>query len=334
MKNKGLIIMTLVMVLVLAVSLTTATYAWFSNEGSAKVTAIDFSVGNSSDIIIGVSATNAYKSTNVSQADFYSGSTSYDANGNSWTGDVNALGTEVNTGLSLAGMDKAVYSATNVTLTGTKTATLDDYTGGQGTAITAGINPDASGHQVIKAAGNSTNGSFDVSSIEAAVKQTDYLDTSFGAVAGKDNVLAYGCLIHIRPTDTAKTTLGLNAAVHVAYSIDGAALTEVDVYGTKGYGDLRSSVAAFSLPTVEIDSVTKSFSSSIVPAAGDGYVWIELAKASNTSTPLGTAAADIKQLRLIIYICGEDEDCVTDGTGVGSTITIEFLSINQTQWAA
>ena len=52
MKKKGLIVATIVMVLVLAVSLTTATYAWFTTSDSTSIEGFNLTVvaGNAMNI--------------------------------------------------------------------------------------------------------------------------------------------------------------------------------------------------------------------------------------------------------------------------------------------
>ena len=339
MKKKGLIISSIVMVVVLIASLTTATYAWFSNEGSATVTSINFAVGSSSDIVIGVAATNKYKSE-ATQADFYSDGITYTANSNSWDGDNNALGLSVDTQVDLSNMQKAVYSFTrsgeepNYTYTQTAYIKGNTPTTGVTTGMDiAGATAQTPTAHIMKALGSVsdvTNGS-----IEAAVRQTDYLDVTLGSQAARSGVLAYGCMVYIKPTAT-KGILGLNAAIHVAYKLNTGSWVEVDVYGDNAYGTLKSSMTAPTLPTVTIDGDTKALTgSSITPAEGDAYVWIPLYTATDTTSFADyQTSAGIQQLELIVYVCGRDEDCLTTATGVGATISIEYLSINSTQWAA
>ena len=104
MKKKGLIIATIVMVLVLSVSLTTATYAWFSAEAQASVTDIPVSVGTSSNVVIGIkdSASHDYSSP----AYFVNGDITYTENtagklDGTFTGTNAGLGMLVNTGATL-----------------------------------------------------------------------------------------------------------------------------------------------------------------------------------------------------------------------------------------
>ena len=109
MKKKGLIISTVVMVVVLIASLTTATYAWFTSAGVATVTPIDFSVTSAADLVIGVKSDNTI-GTAPAWSDFYSDATQFTANDGrgEWTGDTNGLGLSVDTTLQLKDIQKAV----------------------------------------------------------------------------------------------------------------------------------------------------------------------------------------------------------------------------------
>ena len=88
MKKKGLIVATIVMVLVLAVSLTTATYAWFSTAAEAEVTEITVTVGQSPNLLVGVKSTQT-DSIPSSYAEFRTGEMSIESG--LWVGD-SALG--------------------------------------------------------------------------------------------------------------------------------------------------------------------------------------------------------------------------------------------------
>ena len=87
MKKKGLIISTVVMVVVLIASLTTATYAWFSAQASATVD--DLSITTKAADGLQIAMTN----TENSVADIVSGNMNY-ANGK-WEGDVNDWGSSL-----------------------------------------------------------------------------------------------------------------------------------------------------------------------------------------------------------------------------------------------
>ena len=105
MKKKGLIVATIVMVLVLAVSLTTATYAWFTAIDETTITDIGFSVGAGSDVIIGVKENGIYDGS-ATEAHFWSDNTTY--NGTIWGGETQGFGQSIDTGLDLTTITQAI----------------------------------------------------------------------------------------------------------------------------------------------------------------------------------------------------------------------------------
>ena len=107
MKKKGLIVATIVMVLVLAVSLTTATYAWFSSQASATVDDLAITTKAADGLQIAMRNKGA-----AAAQEFQSGNLTYDPNGaNSvlWTGDVAGWGSELGfDGIAIGEMTDAV----------------------------------------------------------------------------------------------------------------------------------------------------------------------------------------------------------------------------------
>ena len=389
MKKKGLIISTIVMVVVLIASLTTATYAWFNNHGTAKVDNIDFSVQSATSVMIGVNKDNAYDSTKT-LTNFVSGGTSFNTSTDKWTG-TNGLGLEVHHNINLR-MEKAVYSfddysesghnyynftagsgegaktgaewkeqfpsadynytgtlvdETSYTMAqsltagaincysksegaGTIVGTVDTYTGGQGTAISAGINM---AHTILKASGEGS--AITPGSLEATGVNEDYVNIAFGALASKTNVLGYGMVVYIQPTDD-QTALGINAAIHVAYNLNNSGWTEIDVYGANDRNTVKSSMTAPTAPSWTAGSAgAKQYSATGVfdtenTAAGDAYVYIPLYESADGTACAPIAAANLNQIQLVVYLCGQDEDCVTASTGVSATVTIEFVALEKT----
>jgi len=333
MKKKGLIISTIVMVVVLIASLTTATYAWFNQSGTATVSEITFSVASSSDVKIGVAATNTYKS-GAGFTDFYSDGATYTPysggvrNGSfttddhgTWSGDNNDLGLQVTLPFSAWAPDKAVFSAsarvidTSATLTGT-------------------FNPDA--NYMIKANGN---GSLDGTTVKDAVMNTDFLHIGLGAVAGTANVRGFGAWIYIDRTDE-KASVGILSGLHVAYRVNNAAWTDVDLYDSYHQGTAVSAMTAPSKPTLTGfgDGATYTYVTDIVPAAGDAALWIPLAKGTYTDaeniTYCDTTESGIVQLEIVLYLDGTDSDTITTALKNNSaTIKILFLAVNSGQSA-
>ena len=110
MKKKGLIIATIVMVLVLAVSLTTATYAWFTTTSATKVENITISAAAGADVKIGVLEGGLSYNSSANQDSFISGDVTIGSSGA--TGGEPGLGSNLNTGLSLATIAKATGMGT------------------------------------------------------------------------------------------------------------------------------------------------------------------------------------------------------------------------------
>ena len=328
MKKKGLIISTVVMVVVLIASLTTATYAWFTSAGVATVTPIDFSVTSAADLVIGVKGDNTI-GTAPAWSDFYSDATQFTANDGrgEWTGDTNGLGLSVDTTLQLKDIQKAVYSFSNVTSDETSGkvtgATIDAYERATtGTTVTKGFKV---ANTALKAAG--TGNRVDAETYEKAIRNNDYLDVVFGVAPATNEVKSYGCLVTVKNTSTLNS-LGMNAAIHVAYSLNGTDFTEVDVYGLNRAGDQKSKAKKPTAPTETIGTKTVSYESKVQNLQdGDATVWIPLNAVTSADAVLPTGIDGLKQLHLVIYICGPDSDCVTGAAG-SATITIEFLSIN------
>ena len=116
MKKKGLIVATIVMVLVLAVSLTTATYAWFSSNASATVDDLEITTKAADGLQI------AMINTPKSIADLQSGELTYADD--TWTGAQPTWGTF----LGFAGVQQGQWTNAVTNLAGTKTPGKSVYT--------------------------------------------------------------------------------------------------------------------------------------------------------------------------------------------------------------
>ena len=75
MKKKGLIISSIVMVVVLIASLTTATYAWFSADAKTSIQAFNVNVVSNNAVNIGLKGTSY--SDGSSADEFVSGACTY-----------------------------------------------------------------------------------------------------------------------------------------------------------------------------------------------------------------------------------------------------------------
>ena len=309
MKKKGLIISTVVMVVVLIASLTTATYAWFTAVPKAEVTPIGFSVTSDSDVTIGVSATNKIVTgTAIGQENFMSGDgLDYSVAKNAWEGGDNGLGFAINTGLTLESMKKAIF--TGVPYDASKadtTGTVDETLAPEGTWI--------------KASGNGTT--VKKTEIQAAVAngdnstQGDYLDVSFGVAAAKQNITKIKCIIGVNPKTG--TTLGMNAAISFIFKLgenSGKGTNWSDITQVYSQDKYNSTTRVADVDT---------------PAAITGITWnpgaqsyeIEIAATSSGVLTQGT----IYQIHIKLFINGKDLDCNNNAANVSSDITINFVA--------
>lgn len=303
MKKKGLIISTVVMVVVLIASLTTATYAWFTAANVTEVEEIGFSVSSDSDLKIGVSGNNTIVATGIaSPSNFYSGEgLTYSQTGNSWSGGDNTLGFYINTGLQLNSIKKAVF-----------TGTITDEENMKGT-VDSTLNPTGTW---IKAAGKDTEVTEDT--IEKAIANTDYLDVAFGVAAAKANITGIKLVIGVNPSSTS-STLGMNAAIAYAYQIrkvgteeTAGAWTTGQVYDQSKY-TFTTEISKVPAPTETISGITwtQGAQTAVIPII-------------TGSTALNTT--DIYQIHLKLFIDGTDVDCNSNATDVASTITINFVA--------
>ena len=263
MKKKGLIVATIVMVLVLAVSLTTATYAWFTTTSQTTIDSINIKAAAGADIKIGMSTTNAYKAGASADA-FVSGSVNFAADGNTpdkgaWTGE-SGLGFELNTNLTLDAIAKATGYGTPAEFTYTvipeSTAATHNVEGfywkdgetykacpktpapadgeyysrevksltGTAEQFVPGT---STGKQIVKASG--AGAVLDNASVEIATINKDYLHFVLGVASSKDNIDTITLSMFVNP-GTNKTTLGVEAALYFYYNIDNTGWEEVEVY--------------------------------------------------------------------------------------------------------
>ena len=341
MKKKGLIISTVVMVVVLIASLTTATYAWFTQSATATIDSIAFQVGAGADLLIGVSGTNNFVGT-PTNASFYSGTTTYAqgatfAEQGTWTGDVNALGVNIDlNNLNLSNISKAVGTGTFEGTPGSWNADTHQYTPGtvtKGTADTAFSNANYK-TGMIKAEGQASSVKADT--IDTAWKNFDYLDVVIGVQATKANLQSMTCYVTVNPGTG--TIIGMNAAIHVAYELvkpNGTAtntLSDNDIYGTTySYGTKPNTVTNTVYNTAKT-AYGDGNSTGLTCLGGAGDVTlnpgamtfpIELDKVTSGAIDV----SGIYQLHLVVYVAGFDGDCLEAAKGVSSTIYITFAGV-------
>ncbi len=110
MKKKGLIVSSIVMVVVLIASLTTATFAWFSASSSAKIENLQINTVTAAGLQIGT-----YNYTGGA-GNYYSGAVSLN-DAHKWTGDVQTVGNIVSFDQNAPGLKEGFYGASGNGLT-------------------------------------------------------------------------------------------------------------------------------------------------------------------------------------------------------------------------
>lgn len=327
MKKKGLIISTVVMVVVLIASLTTATYAWFTTASSTTITGFDLTVNASTAINIGLKKECTY-AANATTDSFVSGSCKYTGTagqlGGGWDGDVKNMSPTIEHNINWGTVTKAVgVSSADALASATigNTKTFTEQPNG-GLMVAANL-------------GNKAGADFG--------EKTDAVANGYG-VAGEDQATAdYAYLfLGVSPSKTLKantnkayvivqtsgngSTVGLSSAIHVAYRLNGknkeqdaTTWTDVDVYGDVHHGAQRASQKAeipFDATVLKnsLDSVgTYTQDKTVIPNAK--FLAIDL-----PATEVGV----IDQLELVIYLAGSDSDCVDAAKGVTVKVAIFF----------
>ena len=332
MKKKGLIISTIVMVVVLIASLSTATYAWFSASSSTTVDALTLQVNSASAVAIGAHATGDGSSQDHYLYDAvtlgYNSATGYE-NEPTYTGENVGLGT------SLA------FSGANGTLTLTKAVS----TAASITAGTSVTTPDSTfnpAHTVYAASSGTTAGKqddtvIDNTSIAYARANTDYVVLRMGAQAAQDGVYGIYATVTVTTTDTA-TTLKMMAAMHFyirVYNDDLATskAIEFDLFGDDATNNTAKTAAALSALTAPDAAISYSVDSTQAKATFKFLVG-GVGQYTGSPTALKTDGSDIFNFDIYAYIDGKDPHCVSKATGSGAKFEIEFNAIKQADTSA
>ncbi len=289
MKKKGLIISTVVMVVVLIASLTTATYAWFTSQTVAKVGDIEMSATSANSLRIGA---NTKGVAGTGFGDYASGTVTWDTATSKWTGPA-GLGPQID----FMSADAALSFALDKAVTVAKGTEMID-----GTAAKAG--------SYIKA--NGEGSVVDTTTYANAEKNKDYFDaTIFVVPVAKDTVKQAWCTITVKPTDDTK--LGMAAAIRFSIKVGNNAAFTVDAYDGKLYSELWSPDDA-DVDAGKYDVATKTWTYDV-----------ELL-AFNSAAYYGIDFASGVEIQITAWLEGTDDSCVSDNTGTGATISISFDS--------
>ena len=346
MKKKGLIISTVVMVVVLIASLTTATYAWFTTSTRTTLQGFNVSVVAGNAVNIGVKADNKHK-VNPADGDFRSGSVTY-ANGvagqlganGEWTGN-NGLGASVTHNIVWGAQSKAV-GAVNAANNTNPSTTASNYgfigTGKFDKASTATVgkanNPGKDNKTFLNAANKGQNDAT-LDNVTAAYPNLtpgpqdgeptsgDYAYLFLG-VSPTQELTSNELVLLLDGTNSQMNTIGMLAAVHVAYRItksDATAVTtewtEVEFFEGKTQAD--SLVNATLTNTSWADAYQTAYDAAAPNSKASAIV------ISGLSTQQGA----IDQIELIVYLAGADDDCIDNAKGASGEIKIFFNAVQK-----
>ena len=314
MKEKSLFIVTLIMVLVLAVSLTTATYAWFSATASATVETVRLEARAADGLIIGALGTTTAQASRQ-YTDYRYDTVVWD--GTKWNGE-SYMGTNLNFQVQdpdhldqninmEIGAQKAV-SYTTTSISGTGAAS--------GTTIAA--------NSWYKANGDA--GVIDTESLAAAVAQADYIDFDLAVTASAANSVKQAYLT-LQVVPTAGAALKMAAAIHFYMEVyDGTTATAItDTIANKGMSAYPGKVQSNNFTgTVTAGTYVTTAGTTLdtnhTVAAGDWYYIVPLFDSATTMVPF----EDLIQIKLIVWIEGTDDACIIANAGSGADIKIFF----------
>ena len=344
MKKRGLIVATIVMVLVLAVSLTTATYAWFTVSEVTTIQAFDISVVANNAVNIGVKSNNEY-AENPTADMFLNGTVTYTPGtagkigGGNWTDGAAGLGSTLNHGI-MWGAQSAAVGLTTATLTpvdgsegyytGPKTTNTYewDYTPVGDEELTviaanAGKAGVADLTQVTEAVANKNGKRYIDKAEEDETPSGDYAYLFLGASPTK-KLTSNELVIMITGDQTQGSIVGILSAVHVAYRLNGASDWEdVELFGDGNHYNTLLNDVNCNLTTGE-NSQANAYNVSYGKPAPTKGAWAIVIDG------LTTTQGEIDQIEIVIYIAGADSDCRDEALGAVGSISIFFNAIPDT----
>lgn len=346
MKKKGLIISTVVMVVVLIASLTTATYAWFQTSSVTSINGFNLSVQSDNAVNIGIkkdyTSTISSNTNTVASSHFVTGNVTF-APGTAgsltspglWTSSdgLEGLSASLSHNINWTSQSMAVGVSTDSSLTvgddGTVTgATLDNTNYWVGKTI-GGTSAAESG-KVIAANGNDS-GLSKAKTANANIKKDgenelagDYVHFILGVTPNRD-LERNNLVILVEHTNGAN--LGVLASIHVAYRVtkDGdtalGAWKEVDVYGSNTYKTVASE-----LTTNASDTAKKAYEKTYTE--GSTTAQIKNGSYAVEISGLDLEKGKISQVELVIYMSGADPDCNDTGKSSEGEIKLFFDTAN------
>lgn len=303
MKKKGLIISTVVMVVVLIASLTTATYAWFTSQSVAMVGSIEMSTTSSNTMSIGAKTGTA---AGAGIANYSSGEVQWDATAKKWTGPGDGVGSSINfmTGNVTDGYNPLSFALTKAVTITTENKYKYDASDKESAFIAPGKFITANGEGL----------TVPTTCVDAEANK-DYFDaTIFAIPAAANSVKQAWCAIKVTPTNKAK--LGMAAAIRFKIQVGTGAEFITDSY--KG----KTQVQQWKETVTEGEYNAED---------GSWTYYIELL-AFNTSNFYGTEFAVGKEIKITAWLEGTDDSCISANAGTGATIDITFDASDSTEY--
>lgn len=332
MKKKGLIISTVVMVVVLIASLTTATYAWFTQSSVTTIEGFNLTVEASTAVSIGLKKNCTYTAAadGLSQDLFVNGECTFSGAagtlaGSSWGGTA-GLGPAIQHNIKYDKVLGAVGVTTEpdlTALTEINTSKFPTTLAADAKIVRAVKGEDGKLSDVALAVANG----YTVGSGEGAqTLMADYAYLFLGVTPAKALKEGSNNVYIVVQANGNGSTLGLAAAMHVAYRLNGEAeWHDVDVFDAAGLHQADSRTNQNAIVEVPMD-LTNNLNGLEGTAAGDP-IKTTFPRAQMVTIPLeqyAMGATNIDQLELVIYMAGSDGDCVDAAKGVTINVGIFF----------
>ena len=346
MKKKGLIISTVVMVVVLIASLTTATYAWFTVSNKTTISGFNLSVVAGNAVNIGVKKDNEHK-VKATNDDFLSGDVTWTNKTNSgqigkdagaWSGGTAGLSSTLTHNINWGEQSKAVGAFNAESYSAESDSKKYGYIGDTKTVVSSGNNytgmgNTASGNQntFLNAANLGTGTTLASITPAYANKGTeegskgDYAYLFLGAAPAEELVNNTLVLV-LDGSSSTGTNVGMLAAVHVAYRVTKAGAENVTTKWTEaqffecGY-DASLQSQSVTWTAAESKAYETAYTNSTAPTTKVGVVKID---------GLSIAQGAIDQIELIIYIAGSDPDCIDNAKNASGEIKMFFATESAT----
>lgn len=348
MKKKGLIISTVVMVVVLIASLTTATYAWFTVSNKTTISGFNLSVVAGNAVNIGVKANNRHE-LNADNDMFLSGQVDWNhgttegalgEHAGTWTGGTKGLTATLDHQIKWGEQSKAVgafnanaYSretdSNEYGVIGDTTTVVESGKNfvGKANTVTEGkttyLNAANLGTGTTLA--NVTPAYANKGATDGENSKGDYAYLFLGAAPAEE--LTHNSLVlMLDGRNSTGTNVGMLAAVRVAYRVTKADASNVTTKWTEAqFFDVGYNTALQgqnpNLTAEEKKAYETAYPTETAPTSKAGVVRID---------NLSMAQGAIDQIEIIIYIAGSDPDCIDNAKNASGEIKMFFATTSAT----